>query len=78
MAIATGIVSAVASAAKVAEVIAERAERGEILDLGAARQNAENLNGILGRLLAFQHAADLLDANPAFRRLVREAFEDDD
>ena len=75
--IAKGIVSAVASAASFAEMMAERAEREHWADAGAARLNAENLNGIHERLAAFQKAADMLDVSPAFHRLVRDTFEDD-
>ena len=77
MALFTGIVTALSSAAKTAELIAERAERGELLDLGAARLNAEKLNDLHQKLLALNAAADRLDIDPEFARVVRDHFEDD-
>jgi hypothetical protein len=77
VALATSIASAVASAAHFAELMAERAERGELVDLGAYRQNAENLNEINVLVTSFKNAADAMDHDPAFVDLVRAHFEDD-
>lgn len=57
-----------------AEALAEKAERGQLLEAGEARAVANGIGGIHAKLQAFKAAADRVDRDGAFADRVRDAY----
>ncbi len=68
------ILGILGAAAKTAEAIAEKAERGQLIDAGEARAVAKTMENIHAQLAAFKTAADRVDADGDFARRVRDAY----
>ncbi len=68
------ILTAVGSGLRIAESIAQRAERGQLIDAGDARAVAKTMEDIHAQIAAFKAAADRVDADGDFARRVRDAY----
>ena len=69
-----GILGILGAAAKTAEAIAEKAERGQLIDAGDARAVARTMEDVHAQLVAFKAAADRVDTDGDFAERVRNAY----
>ena len=65
-----GVISVISSAAKTAEIFAEKSQQGQLLDAGEARAHAENLKALNEQLHKFKEAADRVDSDPEYAQRV--------
>ena len=73
-----GILAILGGVAKTAEAIAERAERGQLIDAGEARGVAKTMEDVHAQLAAFKAAADRVDSDGDFAKRVRDAYTIDE